>query len=62
MLAAADAVSSLVTTLSAPSTDNSNSELINEVKAMRAAIEAGGSVYIDSKSAGDAAVLNTFKN
>jgi hypothetical protein len=60
--AAAANIGELIGTISGGGEPSNNKELLAEIKAMRAAIESGGTVYIDSKAAGSAAVLNNFKS
>lgn len=40
----------------------SNAELLAEIKALRAAVERGGNVYMDGNKVGEALVLSTYKS
>ena len=61
MVAATGAITDLISGMTGGGEDNSNSELLAEIKALRAAVEAGGDVYIDGNKAGTAMMLAQYK-
>ncbi len=52
MIAASGAITSLINGITGGGEGDSNSELLAEIKALRAAVEAGGDVFIDGNKAG----------
>ena len=52
MVAASGAITSLINGITGGGEGDSNSELLAEIKALRAAVEAGGDVFIDGNKAG----------
>ena len=61
MVAATGAITDLISGMTGGGEDSSNSELLAEIKALRAAVEAGGDVYIDGNKAGTAMMLAQYK-
>jgi len=62
MVAASGAITELISGITGGGEDSSNSELLAEIKALRAAVEAGGDVYIDGNKAGNALMLASYKS
>jgi hypothetical protein len=60
--AAAANIGELIGTISGGGDSSNNKELISRMDTLIAAVQAGGTVYIDSKAAGEASVLNNFKS
>ena len=65
MVAATGAITELISGIAGSSNNNqesdSNKALLEEIRLLRAAVEAGGDVYIDGNKAGQALVLATSK-
>ena len=60
--AAAANIGELIGTINGGGESSNNKELISRMDTLIAAVQAGGTVYIDSKAAGEASVLNNFKS
>jgi hypothetical protein len=62
-VAATGAITELITGITGGGgEDSSNQELLAEIKLLRAAVEAGGDVFIDGNKAGNAMLLSSYKS
>ena len=62
-VAATGAITELITGITGGGGgDSSNQELLAEIKLLRAAVEAGGDVFIDGNKAGNAMLLSSYKS
>ena len=61
LAAATGAITELISGISGGG-DSSNQELLAEIKLLRAAVEAGGDVFIDGNKAGNAMLLSSYKS
>ena len=62
MVAATGAITELISGITGGGEDSSNQELLAEIKLLRAAVEAGGDVFIDGNKAGNAMLLSSYKS
>jgi len=62
MVAASGAITELISGITGGGEDSSNQELLAEIKLLRAAVEAGGDVFIDGNKAGNAMLLSSYKS
>ena len=62
MVAATGAITELISGITGGGEESSNQELLAEIKLLRAAVEAGGDVFIDGNKAGNAMLLSSYKS